>query len=161
MAQTLRLIVFVFFTICFLGSLVFIIPNINELPPTLKITVTIPLLLSLGVVLVSYWVYEDGKRIDSLFVGSGVDEEIVQSKINRLNDALTEDDIEKITIVDILRGVDDAKYELMAKTLHNRYKSKGFLHPTLILEENIKRKMSEGKTKETAIEELYNQKDAS
>jgi hypothetical protein len=51
--------------------------------------------------------------------------------------------------------LDDITLEQMARNLVFRYRRRGFLNPELLLKNNINEKMSSGKTKEVAIEELY------
>lgn len=65
--------------------------------------------------------------------------------------------VKRETMRSIFSGLEDAKYEVMIKTLVNRSRNKGFLNPELSVEDAIKEKMATGKTKEQAIEELYKQ----
>lgn len=65
--------------------------------------------------------------------------------------------IQKETIKSISSDLEDAKYEVMVKTLVNRSRNKGLLNPELSVEGAIREKMASGKTKEQAIEELYSQ----
>jgi hypothetical protein len=51
----------------------------------------------------------------------------------------------------------DAAHYTQAITLITRYSKRGFLRPELVLDNKIKEKMAKGKTKEQAIEELYNE----
>ena len=55
-----------------------------------------------------------------------------------------------------MKSVDVAHYT-KAKTLIDGYTMKGFLHPELVLDDEIKQKMALGKTMEQAIDELHNE----
>jgi hypothetical protein len=59
----------------------------------------------------------------------------------------------------IKQNVDAAHYT-QAITLIIGYSKRGFLRPELVLDDKIKEKMAKGKTKEQAIEELYNETQA-
>jgi hypothetical protein len=68
LAQAARLIIFIIFLATFVISLAVELPTIassDYLPIEDKLIALIPVFLSLGTVLMSYWVYEDGRKIEA------------------------------------------------------------------------------------------------
>ncbi len=120
--------------------------------------------MSIGTVLMSYWVYEDGKKINALVEHTKINIEQIKTykddsiKYKNLEE---EKETKEELIISILKDIDQTKYEPMIRTILITYKNQGLVNAELMVNDLIKEKMSSGKTKEQAIETLYSEKTSS
>jgi hypothetical protein len=115
------------------------------------------ILVGLCGVLLAYFVWEDGEKLDELSYEIHLKAE---KPVQEVPDTEKyRDDIEKRreeAMTSIKESVDAVHYA-QAITLVSRYSKRGFLRPELVLDDKVKGKMAKGKTIEQAIEELYNE----
>jgi hypothetical protein len=143
MAQNARLIVFLLFAIVFVISLILGLPSVTSLPGNLQAIFYLMFSLAFGTVLISYWVYDDGKKIDSLEALA-----ISESKIVEKNPISNSDSKE-----DSIEAIDQAEKK---KRIIDQYRKKGVPSPEENLNARIIVKIKlEGKQEHQVIDEIY------
>lgn len=145
--MNLRVVVF----LVFLANFILVLIGIASLPSALSKEIGLVnvylIITSLSLVLLSYWVWMDGEQIDEILCET---EKPVEKEVSDL------EELREKAMSSIKESVDAAHYT-QATALTSRYSKHGFLHPELVLDDKIKKKMAKGKTMEQAIEELYDE----
>ncbi len=101
----------------------------------------------LSLFLVGYWSYVDDERLSELELKYGT---LNASSVGR--EAI---DARNESRIQIIEGLNYVKYQPMISRIVDKYHMRGYLNAELMLEAEIRKKMSQGKSKEEAIEEIY------
>jgi len=107
-------------------------------------------LVSFCGVLLAYWVYEDGKTLDLIDRHHASSE----AKIEELKKEIQSLKRYSVQPVDSV----GKPSEWMREALEDLYRTKGFLNPDLAVEREINSRITPTKTREKAIQELYEEK---
>lgn len=115
-----------------------------------QLLIVVGALVSFCGVLLAYWVYEDGKTIDELNRHHTRSE----AKIEELKK-----EIQSLRRYSVQPADSAGKpSEWMREALEDLYRTKGFLNPDLAVEREINSRITPTKTREKAIQELYEEK---
>jgi hypothetical protein len=151
-----RLFVCLVFTFAFLLSLIFILPLLAQsLSTEINALALFSLVLALGSVLISFWVYEDGRKIGE--IDSKIDDRTIQGIYNNLkNITLRLDKIEGITVSKSDSEEEAADTIRKKNSIIKLYQKNGVHFPEENLNDKINLKMKlQGITKQQAIDEIY------
>jgi len=139
-----RLLVFLLFSFLFIVALIGFLTSLGSaiLSTETKLEHSLPLLSALGMAIMSYWIYKDGKKIENLIIYiKSYKEENWREMRDIKNEATNSKDLKD--------------YKHMIPMIVSRCRNKGLINPELTVETMIRDRTRSGKTREQAIEELY------
>jgi hypothetical protein len=132
----LRVVVFLVFLANFILALIGIASLPSALFKEIGLVMLYLIITSLSLVLLSYWVWMDGEKLDKILCEA---EKPIKKEVSDI------EELREKAMSSIKESV-GAAYYTQAIALISRYSKHGFLHPELVLDDKIKEKMAKGKT---------------